>query len=142
MLTYTSYIKVQYYETDKMGVVHHSNYIRYFETARGEMMDAMGAPYTQTEAAGIMMPVRSVECTYLAPAYYGDTLRVETTVREVPRSRMTFDYELFNEHGTLLVTGRAVLAFIHVSTRKPTRAPQFVVQIVEKLLYSQVKLSL
>ena len=51
--------KVQYYETDQMGVVHHSNYIRWFEEARAEWMEAVGLPYAQLEAEGIASPVLS-----------------------------------------------------------------------------------
>ena len=63
--------KVQYYETDQMGVVHHSNYIRWFEEARAEWMEAVGLPYARLEAEGIASPVLSVACAYRRPVRYG-----------------------------------------------------------------------
>ena len=58
---------VKYYETDRMGVVHHSNYIRWFEEARVEFMRDIGLPYSHMEDEGIMVPVVTVECKYKNP---------------------------------------------------------------------------
>lgn len=134
MLAHTTSYTVHYYETDKMGVVHHSNYIRYFETARDDMMNTLGIPYALTEEKGIMMPVRNVSCEYLAPAHYGETLSIVTQVQEMPRSRMTFHTSIYNAEGVLLVKGCVVLAFLNTNTGRPTRAPQFLTDVLEKLL--------
>ena len=70
--------KVQYYETDMMGVTHHSNYIRWMEEARIDFMDQMGFPYKRMEEEGVLSPVRSIRVNYLKPCTFGD--EVETTV--------------------------------------------------------------
>lgn len=62
--------KVHYYETDQMGIVHHSNYIRWFEEARIDLMDRMGLGYAQMEAEGILSPVLSVQADYLRMVYF------------------------------------------------------------------------
>ncbi len=134
MYSHNTYIEVRYYETDQMGVVHHSNYIRYFETGREKMMDAAGVPYVETERRGIIMPVHSVHCDYIYPAHYGETIRLETSLKEVPRSRMIFYYRLFNADEVLLATGSVELAFVDKATGRPVRAPGFLVEEVEKLL--------
>ena len=67
-------IDVRYYETDQMGIVHHSNYIRYFEFGRSDMMAKAGIPIDKIEAAGVVLPVISVECRYRMPAKMGDRI--------------------------------------------------------------------
>lgn len=69
--------RVQYYETDKMGVVHHSNYIRWFEEARLDYMDKNGFSYKSFEDLGYISPVLSVECKYKKSVRFGDTVKVE-----------------------------------------------------------------
>ena len=71
--------KVQYYETDMMGVTHHANYIRWMEEARIDFMDQIGFPYKRMEAEGILSPVKSLQANYLKPCTFGD--EVEITVR-------------------------------------------------------------
>jgi len=81
-------LEVRYYETDLMGIVHHSNYIRYFECGRSEALANLGLPIHQIEKLGIMMPVVNVACDYKLPAKLGDKLRVVSTVNEIPKARM------------------------------------------------------
>ena len=66
--------RVQYYETDRMQIVHHSNYIRYFETARTEMIRDWGYAYSDMEIAGIWLPVLSVNADFKTPAVYDEVL--------------------------------------------------------------------
>ena len=77
-------IRVRYKETDNMGVVHHSNYVNYYEVARTEMMRGRGLSYKEMEARGVMLPVREVQLNYLAPAYYDDLLTVRIRIAERP----------------------------------------------------------
>ncbi len=123
MLTHTTTIRVQYHETDCMAIVHHSNYIRYFETARTEMMRAVGVPYAEMETAGVMMPIIGGECKYLVPAKYDETLTIRTTIRNKISARVRFEYEIFNESGELISTGSTDLAFMDSVTRRPCRPP-------------------
>ena len=62
-------LDVRYYETDQMGIVHHSNYIRYFECGRSDMMEKLGLPISEVERAGVVLPVVAVECRYKRSAY-------------------------------------------------------------------------
>ena len=76
--TWNKYIhKVQNYETDQMGIVHHSNYIRWFEEARCDLLDYMGVGFADLEKQGIISPILSVEADYLRMVYYGDTVSIE-----------------------------------------------------------------
>ena len=133
-MEHTTHIKVRYYETDQMGVVHHSNYIRYFETAREEMMTHYGVPYEETEARGIIMPVHEVQCEYIHPAKYNETLTVVTRLDTMPRSRITFRYTVLNPEGTLVAKGFVTLAFVDRSRGVPVRAPRFLTEVLEKYI--------
>lgn len=130
MLRIETDIEVRYYETDKMGVVHHSNYIRYFETARTIAMKKAGIPYNEMENQGIVMPIVAVSCEYKRPALFGDVLRVTTILEKLPTVKIHFTYEVHNDKGVLLATGATVLAFAHKETMRPTRAPQNLLDIL------------
>ncbi len=84
--------KVQYYETDQMGIVHHSNYIRWFEEARTDLMDRLGFGYDKMEECGILMPVLSVSAEYKHPAKYGETVRILASVTEFTGVKLTVRY--------------------------------------------------
>ncbi len=116
-------IDVRYYETDQMGIVHHSNYIRYFECGRTAMLKEVGLPMEKIEAAGVMMPVVDVECRYRMPARFGDTLRVVTTVEDLPRAKMVIRSEIFNQSGDLCCEGAVTIGFIDSASRRPIRCP-------------------
>ncbi len=117
-------IRVWYVHTDAMGIVHHSNYICYYESARSDLMRDLGASYAAMEAEGIMMPILDVTSRYLKPARYDEVLTVRVTIREMPQARVTFEYEILNATGDLLNTGTTTLGFMNASTRRPCRAPQ------------------
>ena len=130
MLKIDTDIEVRYYETDQMGVVHHSNYIRYFETARTLSMKKAGIPYDEMERKGIVMPIVSITCDYKRPALFGDTLRVTTILEKLPIVKISYKYEIHNQKGELLATGSTVLAFLDASTKRPIRAPKYLLDIL------------
>lgn len=86
--------KVQYYETDKMGVVHHSNYIRWFEEARGAYMEEKGYPYKNIEDMGMCVPVLSVGCEYKKSTMYGETVEIDVKLVDAGIVRHKFTYEV------------------------------------------------
>ena len=117
-------LDVRYYETDQMGIVHHSNYVRYIECGRSDMMKKAGMPIEAIEAAGVMLPVVSVECHYKLPAKMGDTLRIVSMVSKVPMAKLEIDTEIYNQHNDLLCVGKVILGFIDSVTRHPVRCPE------------------
>ena len=132
MITRDIPIRVRYYETDCMGIVHHSNYVRYYETARTEMLREFGTTYQEMEREGVMLPVLDVQSHYITPAYDDDLLTVRVTLAEPPRVKMRFDYEIFRENGELINTGSVTLAFMNSTTRRPRT--EILPRIVETLL--------
>ena len=128
------FLEVRYYETDQMGIVHHSNYIRYFECGRTAMLKELGLPIEKIEEAGVMLPVVSVECRYKVPARLGDTLRVVSMIDEVPRAKLVIRTEIFNPDGLLCCEGKVVLGFINSLTRRPVRCPDELADVFDKHL--------
>ena len=117
---------VRYYETDQMAVVHHSNYIRYFEIARNAMMVEWGFPIERCENEyGVMIPIVSVECRFKHPARMGDVL---TAVAEIDRT------SVFNQDGEVCADGAVTLGFIDAKTFRPVRCPELLAQIIENHL--------
>lgn len=89
--------KVQYYETDQMGIVHHSNYIRWFEEARMAFLEQMGIPYQQMEEMGIFSPVLSVEADYLRMVRYGTSVLIRTMVEEYNGIKLAVSYQVMDK---------------------------------------------
>ena len=136
-------IDIRYYETDLMGIVHHSNYIRYFEYGRIKMLEEIGLPISEIEGRGVMLPVVSTFCTYKTPSRMGETLRIVSTVDSMPMAKMKIKTQIFkesscnpqtnpDERGTLVAEGEVVIGFIKSDTRRPCRVPDYAAQIMEK----------
>lgn len=105
--------KVQYYETDQMAIVHHSNYIRWFEEARVDCMDQIGYGYKRMEAEGIISPVVSVQAEYKSMTRFGDVLRIEVKVLEFNGVKLHLGYHIYdNETGELRCQGESQHCFI------------------------------
>ena len=86
--------KVQYYETDMMGVAHHANYIHWMEEARIEFMDEIGFPYKRMEAEGVLSPVKSLQVNYLKPCTFGDPVDIQLSVRDFNGVVITITYDM------------------------------------------------
>lgn len=115
-----------------MGYVYYGTYAMYYEVARVESLRQLGLTYRSIEDMGVMMPVLENKSRYLAPALYDENLRIVTTLREAPRVRIRFEYEIYNEAGSLLHTGETVLAFVSKETGKPCRPPEVMVSLLER----------
>ena len=99
--------KTQYYETDQMGIIHHSNYIRWFEEARVHMMEQMGMGYDMMEAEGIISPVVSIHCEYKSMTRFGETVRIITNLKEYNGIRMTIEYTVLDGAGPIQTASSA-----------------------------------
>ena len=132
MIVSETTLEVRYYETDLMGIVHHSNYVRYFECGRHKLLIDIGVPIEEIEASGIMLPVVKVVANYKQPAKMGDVLKIITKIEELPLVKIIAKAEIFNQNNELLCYGEVTIGFIHSSSRKPTRAPRILVDNVEK----------
>ena len=105
--------KVQYYETDMMGITHHANYIRWMEEARIDFMDQLGFPYSKMEAEGVVSPVRSVSCTYLKPSTFGDLVCISVSVESFNGVVLSIRYTMTNQKNETVCEAQSEHAFIN-----------------------------
>lgn len=97
---------VRYAETDAMGIVHHANYIVWFEEARSAFMRAYGTSYRQFESEGVQLAVSEVQARYLAPTVYDQQVTIRCWIEEVQSRKMRFGYQVFDAASTqVFVTG-------------------------------------
>jgi acyl-CoA thioester hydrolase len=109
----TTNLTVRYAETDQMGIVHHSNYYVYFETAREDFIAGAGISYKDMEDQGIMMPLVETQCRYTEGAKYADKLIIETMIEELSPAKVALQYNVIREaDGKILSRGKTVQAFV------------------------------
>ena len=133
MFVYESKVRVRYIETDQMGIVHHANYVQYYELARTECFEACsGMSYATMEAEGVMLPILEIQSKYLKPAYYNEVLTIKSIVKELPSVYLFVEYEIYNEAGELINTGKTTLVFVRKESRRPCRPPKnFMVNVAK-----------
>jgi len=130
MYQYETKIRVRYAETDQMGFVYYGNYATYYEVARVEALRALGISYKSMEKNGILLPVLENYSKYIRPAIYDDLLTVRLYLKKIPDTRITFEYEIFNEAEILLNLGKTTLVFLNRDTTKPVSAPDFILDVL------------
>jgi acyl-CoA thioester hydrolase len=136
MFVSSTQIRVRYGETDQMGFVYYGNYPLYFEVGRAEAMRQIGMTYKQMEEMGVYMPIAKMAIKYFRPGRYDDLLTIKTIINDLPSARMNFDYEVYNEQGTMLCAGNTELAFINSQTNRPCRAPDWFLKKMEEVFNS------
>ncbi len=104
--------RVRFVETDLMAVVHHTNYLRWFEMGRVAYLRACGIDLNELRAAGYLFPITDVSCSYKQSARFDDEYEVSTTLKELTRVKLIFSYEVKRlSDGALLVTGTSQNVF-------------------------------
>ena len=105
--------RAQYYPTDQMGVVHHSNYIRWFEEARVDFLNRIGAGYREMEAAGIVSPVVSVACKYRSMVRFDDEVEIRLKITAYNGVKLSLSYEVRDKKdGTVRCIGESSHCFL------------------------------
>ncbi len=124
-------LRVNYSETDQMGVVYHANYLIWFDRARTELMRETGVTYKELEQQGVYLAVSEVKVRYRAAARYDDLVRVRCWVRDLASRRVTFGYAVERAAtAELLATGEtALVSLTHHHTL--TRIPDHVVELLK-----------
>ncbi|HJD34075.1 MAG TPA: acyl-CoA thioesterase [Candidatus Mediterraneibacter tabaqchaliae] len=117
MKPYTKTAK--YYETDQMGVIHHSNYIRWMEEARVDMLNQIGYPYRRFEEMGYISPVLHVDCEYKKSVKFDDEVKITIRLQEAGRVKFTLRYDIYNlsEGGVLSASGTTTHCFLRKDGR-------------------------
>jgi acyl-CoA thioester hydrolase len=111
MLTGEITIRVRYAETDRMGLLHHANYLVYFEQGRTELLRSQGLSYRDMEDQGFLLVLTKVQVRYRSPARYDDLLTLRTTVLRTTLVKIEHRYELLRD-GLLLAEGETTLGCV------------------------------
>ena len=106
---------VQYYETDKMGITHHSNYIRWMEEARVDFLKNIGWDYSKLEEMGIMSPVIAVNCKYKLSTTFEEMISIEINVAEYNGAKLTLKYIMTNPEGKTVCEAVSEHCFVNSS---------------------------
>lgn len=131
MTTTETQLIVRYAETDAQGIVHHSNYLVWFEEGRSDYLRQKGLNYTDFEKSGYFVVVVEATARYKAPAYYEDQLSIRTTLARAQGKILEFGYEVVNQQGTLLAEGKTVHVVLG-RDRRPVALPETLIkQILE-----------
>ncbi len=126
--------RINYYETDRMGVVHHSNYIRFLEEARCEMLDANHMPYSAYENKNVMIPVLGVNCNFKQHVTFDDVIEIKPFVKEFNGVRLTMGYCVTNQKtGEIVLTGETKHCFTDKNL-KPIRLQKQIPDFYEKFM--------
>ena len=128
MNTYTR--KINYYETDKMGITHHSNYIRFMEEARVDFLERIGWGYKQMESNGIISPVVSISCNYKKMTTFDDVIEIHVSVKDITFAKLIFNYNIKMDNVTVC-TAESVHCFL--CDGKPVNIQKKFPQFYEKL---------
>ena len=112
-------LKARYYESDQMGFIHHSNYIRWMEEARIDMLEQMGYPYRKFEEMGYISPVLHAECEYKKSVKFDDVVKITVSLQEFGKLKFTLKYDIYNmsEGGVLSACGMTRHCFLNKDGR-------------------------
>ena len=119
--------KVNYYETDKMGITHHSNYIRIMEEARVDFLDQLGWSFIKLEESGVASPVMSVEGVFKKSTTFPDIIKINVTIEKLSALKLIFNYE-FKVGDDVVFLGKSSHCFLDESGRPvilEKRFPEF-----------------
>lgn len=124
--------KVQYYETDKMQITHHSNYIRFMEEARTDYLEKIGWSYARMESEGLISPVVSIDIRYKKSTTYNDVIEIATKIADLSAAKIEFEYTMCVE-GVVVCIAKSVHCFINEEGR-PVSVKKLKPQLYELLL--------
>lgn len=125
-------IKARYAETDQMGIIHHSVYPVWYETARTEFIKTSGITYSQLEKKGVMLPLSEIGCKYILPVHYEDEVVVETKITKITCAKIVFGYSVLLD-GKVVNEGFSVHGFVSSDSFKPINIKKVLPDFYEKL---------
>ena len=120
-----AYHHVNFYDTDAMAVIHHANYIRWFEIGRVEYLRSIGITLTEMMDDGYVFPITDISAKYVSPGRFDDDLVIETTAAALTKAKMCFKYRIYRKaDGQVLVTGKSQNVFTSKETGHIARLPE------------------
>ncbi|PQV51429.1 acyl-CoA thioester hydrolase [Jejuia pallidilutea] len=130
MITDVFKLRPRYGEVDQMGYVYHANYVSYCHQARNELLRKLGLDEITLDDNNVILPVISFDIIYKKPAHYDELITIKTTIKELPKVRFNFEFEIKNEQNTLLSKAKSTVVFANSKSRLPVSTPSFVAHIL------------
>jgi len=127
-------IRVTYADTDAMGIVYHTNYIKWFEIGRTEFFREIGIVYADIEAAGYYLPLSEAHCHYIMPARYDEILVIQTEIVYIRRASIKFSYTIMDEKKEREIAEGYTLHAFTDKSGKIIRAPEDMIKRVKEVL--------
>jgi len=123
--------RIRYADIDQMGYMYYGNYAKLYEIGRVEALRSLGLRYRDLEETGIIMPVYENKSRFISPTKYDDLVTIRVIIKALPKVRIVFHYEIYDEQQTLLHTGETTLVFVKTLNNKITTCPE---EITDRLL--------
>ena len=123
--------RIRYADIDQMGYMYYWNYAKLYEIGRVEALRSLGLRYRDLEEIGIIMPVYENKSRFISPAKYDDLVTIRVIIKSLPKVRIIFHYEIYDEQKTLLHTGETTLVFVKTLNNRITTCPE---EITDRLL--------
>ncbi len=131
MYSFNTNYRIRYADIDQMGYMYYGNYAKLYEIGRVEALRSLGLRYRDLEETGVIMPVYENKSRFISPAKYDDLVTIRVIIKELPKVRIVFNYEVFDENNTLLHTGETTLVFLKTANNRITICPK---EITDRLL--------
>lgn len=123
MFTFEYPYRVRYADVDQMGYMYYGNYPTLYEIGRVEALRSLGVSYKSMEDNGVMMPVYDCYSRYVQPIRYDELVTIRVTIKEIPKARIVFSYEILNEANKVVNQGNTTLVFVKMDTNRLTTCP-------------------
>jgi acyl-CoA thioester hydrolase len=116
--------RVRYADVDQMGYMYYGHYARLYEIGRVESLRSLGIRYRDFEDQGFIMPVYENKSRFITPAKYDELVTIRVILKEIPKARIIFYYEILNEEGVIIHKGETTLVFINTANNRIITCPK------------------
>ena len=135
MNTFQTGYRVSYSDTDQMGFMHHSNYLKCYETARWEFFRSIGIAYSEIENEGIILPVIDASVKFIKPAFYDQEIIINTRIKSFKGARIVFEYQTINENVEIINEAQITVACVKKSTGKACFPSKTISDTLKELIF-------
>jgi len=123
MFSFDYKYRVRYADVDQMGFMYYGHYARLYEIGRVEALRSLGVRYKDFEDQGFIMPVYENKSRFISPAKYDELITIRVILHAIPKARIVFDYEIWNEENVKIHTGETTLVFVNTATDRIMTCP-------------------
>ncbi|WP_341224664.1 thioesterase family protein [uncultured Arcticibacterium sp.] len=124
MFSFDYKYRVRYADVDQMGYMYYGHYARLYEIGRVEALRSLGVRYKDFEDQGFIMPVYENNSKFISPAKYDEMITIRVILNKIPKARIVFNYEIYNEQEERIHLGETTLVFVNTATDRIMACPE------------------